>query len=157
MNKGLSSVERAEPPKRHHGLCRLKTRGSWACTIGQPLRRYVSTERQDFPTSGAPLCIDVAATTVTAMSTALVVMNQDGRPRNCTQRALAPQWYRGEGLARNCQSIKLTARPHVKLQVVVPDRIRPKRKFKTLVSAAQSRHSTRPFKRTGHRLHCSGC
>ncbi len=73
------------------------------------------------------MCIDVATTTVTAMSTALVVMGQEGRPRICTLRAPAPQWYRGEGegLARNCQLVKQIARSHDKLQAVVPDRIRP--------------------------------
>ena len=56
MNKGLSSAERAEPPKRRLGLCRPKMRGSWACTIGQPLQCYVSTEQQDSPTS-VPRCV----------------------------------------------------------------------------------------------------
>jgi len=31
-------------------------RGSWACTIGQPLQCHVSTEQQDSPTSG-PRCV----------------------------------------------------------------------------------------------------
>ncbi len=47
------------------------------------------------------MCIDVAATTVTAVSTALVVRGQELSVR---------------------QPI---ARPHVKLKAVVPDRIRP--------------------------------
>ena len=44
-----------------------------------------------FPHLGDPLCIYVAATTVTAVSTVLVVMGQEDRPRICTLRAPAPR------------------------------------------------------------------